>query len=419
MNDLLTLAERVFDGAERLPQTGLTLAVDMGLREMEDGVAFVPSFCNVMPVKTEEGLALIDTGAALVAPYNFAAVRAWSDAPLHTAVYTHGHIDHCMGMDPWDDEARALGRTPPRVVAHRAVLARFERYVATAGYNGAINRRQFQLDSFEWPTQYRAPDVLFDDALSLSVGGRRFAFTHARGETDDHAWIVLDGRVLYPGDLFLWCSPNAGNPQKVQRYPLDWARALRAMAAQKPALMLPSHGLPLAGEARIERALLTTAEALEHLHDHTLRMMNEGASLDAILGEVQLPRALAELPWLQPIYDEPEFIVHNVWRLYGGWWDGDPAHLHPPRERALAEEMASLSGGAIALANRAMELIERDERDGPRLALQLARWAKLAAPTDARVAEVWQRVTLARVASASSTMARGIYAAAAREEPAR
>jgi alkyl sulfatase BDS1-like metallo-beta-lactamase superfamily hydrolase len=415
MDSLLSLAARVIDGVEALPQHGLMLSVDPGLRELEDGVAFVPSFCNVMPVRTEEGLALIDTGAALVAQVNFAQVRAWSDAPLHTAVYTHGHIDHCMGMGPWDEEARALGRPAPRVIAHRAVMQRFERYVATAGYNGAINRRQFGLDSFEWPTSYRTPDVLFDQSLSLAVGGRRFEFTHARGETDDHAWILLDDRVLYPGDLFLWCSPNAGNPQKVQRFPLDWARALRAMAARGASLMLPSHGLPLEGAARIERALVTTAQALEHLHDQTLAMMNEGASLDAILGEVRLPADLSALPWLQPIYDEPEFIVHNVWRLYGGWWDGEPARLHPPRDKSLAVEMAALAGGARSLAARALALLEREDRDGPRLALQLARWARLADPSDESVIDAWQRVISARLAAATSTMARGIYAAAARE----
>ena len=30
-------------------------------------------------------------------------------------------------------------------------------------------------------------------------------------------------RILCCGDLFIWATPNAGNPQKVQRYPRDWA----------------------------------------------------------------------------------------------------------------------------------------------------------------------------------------------------
>ena len=36
--------------------------------------------------------------------------------------------------------------------------------------------------------------------------------------------------MLHPGDLFIWAVPNAGNPQKVQRFASDWAAALREMA---------------------------------------------------------------------------------------------------------------------------------------------------------------------------------------------
>jgi hypothetical protein len=45
---------------------------------------------------------------------------------------------------------------------------------------------------------------------------------------------------------------------------------------------------------------------------------------------------LLERPYLRPVYDEPEFVVRTVWRLYGGWYDGNPAHLweHPPVESA-------------------------------------------------------------------------------------
>ena len=118
------------------------------------------------------------------------------------------------------------------MVAHEAVAARFDRYIATAGYNAVVNRRQFGIDDLEWPTRYRYPDVTFRDGLDLDVGGVTARLHHARGETDDHAWTWFPTpRVLCTGDLFIWASPNAGNPQKVQRYPLEWAEALRRMLA--------------------------------------------------------------------------------------------------------------------------------------------------------------------------------------------
>ncbi len=54
-------------------------------------------------------------------------------------------------------------------------------------------------------------------------------------------WIPSK-RVVCTGDLFIWAFPNAGNPQKVQRYPQYWAQALRKMIDKKPRILLP--GIP-------------------------------------------------------------------------------------------------------------------------------------------------------------------------------
>src|SRR5581483_2217150 len=174
----------------------------------------------------------------------------------------------------YEADARHDGSAPPRVIAHEAIADRFARYVATAGHNGIINARQFQAAGFSWPTEYRYPDETYRDALTLELGGERFELHHARGETDDHTWVwAPERRIVLTGDLFIWASPNCGNPQKVQRYPLDWARALRDMAALEPQLLLPGHGLPIVGSERVTRALTETATLLESIHDQTVDLM--------------------------------------------------------------------------------------------------------------------------------------------------
>src|SRR5262249_53550510 len=152
------------------------------------------------------------------------AVRGWAPSALHTAVYSHGHVDHVFGVPVFEEEAAARGWRPPVVIAHEALPARFDRYRLTAGYNEVVNQRQVQAPGLRWPTDYRYPDETYRDHRTLMVGGRAFELHHARGETDDHTWTwVPDTRTLCCGDLFIWCSPNAGNPQKVQRYPREWA----------------------------------------------------------------------------------------------------------------------------------------------------------------------------------------------------
>jgi alkyl sulfatase BDS1-like metallo-beta-lactamase superfamily hydrolase len=417
--DVIELADRLWRGevttAEVHPVGHLG-----GLAEISSGVAFVPSFANVSAIDTDDGLLLVDTGSAPVARLVHAELRRWSSSPLHTAVYSHGHIDHVFGVPIWEEESAARGWPAPRVLAHRALPARFDRYVRTAGYNQVVNRRQFGLTDLVWPTEYRYPDVTYDDRLELLIGGAAVVLAHEKGETDDHTvtWVP-ERRVLCCGDLFIWASPNAGNPQKVQRYPAEWAAALRRMVELEPEYLLPGHGLPVIGAERVRRALTDTAEMLESLVDQTLEMMNAGARLDEVLHAVTTPPHLADRPYLQPVYDEPEFVVRNIWRLYGGWWDGNPATLKPAPERALATELAELAGGAGRLADRALALLASETGETGetplRLAGHLAELAWLAEPRDEGVARARQAVFAARASRATSTMARGVFRWAADE----
>jgi len=378
-----------------------------GLEEYAPGLAFVSSFANVVCVSTDDGLVLVDTSSFLTGQAVRAQVREWSDAPVHTAVYTHGHVDHVMGIGAFEGEGRKV-----RVVAHEALPARFARYVLTAGYNSVINARQFRMRGLSWPTEYRHPDETYRDELDLEIGGVRLQLRHDRGETDDHTWVwIPDRKVLCTGDLFIWASPNCGNPQKTQRYPREWARALRKMSDLGPEILFPGHGPPIEGAARVRQALDETAELLETLHDRTVELMNQGATLDTLLHEVKAPAHLLERPYLRPVYDEPEFVVRNLWRLYGGWYDGNPAHLKPARQDRLAMEVAELAGGASALADRARALSEKGEH---RLACHLAEWAGLAAPEDAGIREARAEVYRRRAGEETSMMAQSVYLDASR-----
>ncbi|HEX8053946.1 MAG TPA: alkyl sulfatase dimerization domain-containing protein [Thermoleophilaceae bacterium] len=417
MPDMLELADRLWSGeadlAEHHPVGFLG-----ELTEVREGIAFLPSFANVTAVETDEGLVLFDSGSFALAQWAFESIRGWRpDTCVHTVVFTHGHVDHVFGLPLWEEEAVDRGWIPPIVVAHENMPARFDRYRLTAGYNAAINRRQFGVDELEWPLDYRYPDKTYRDELELEIGGERFELHHAKGETDDYTWTWIPGRrTICCGDLFIWAVPNAGNPQKVQRYPREWVQALRAMAELDAELLLPGHGLPVVGAERVRAALEDSAALLESLVEQTLALMNEGAPLDQILHAVRPPANLLEKPYLRPIYDEPEFIVRNLWRQFGGWYDGNPANLKPAPDAALAGELAGLTGGGERLAERALELAEAGEL---RLAGHLAELAALAEPELEAAQRARAEVNECRAQDASSTMARGVFNAAARESRAR
>ena len=384
------------------------------LEELAPGVAFFKAFVNVTAVKAGEELVLVDTGSYHPASHklSFEAVRRWSGARVHTALYTHGHVDHAYGLPPFLAEAAVRRWERPRIVGHANVLPRMQRYVQTAGYNSIINTRQFGVET-RWPVEYQAPTETYAERLDLKVNGVQLELHHARGETDDHTWVWLPGKkVLCTGDLFIWAAPNAGNPQKVQRYAVEWAAALRAMAAKGPELLLPGHGLPIAGGSRVQAALLDTAAYLESLVRQTLERLNAGETLYQILEAVRPPPELEAKPYLRPVYDEPEFIVRNLWRCFGGWHSGVPSELKPAPRRALATEVASLAGGMAKMLDRASALLASGD---VQLAAHLADWAAEAEPASREVHALRAAVYGALMQSASSTMSKGIYGAAARE----
>lgn len=369
---------------------------------------FVPAFANVTAFETDDGLLLVDAGLRVVGPAIFASIRARTSAPLHTVVFTHGHVDHAFGLDAWLSE---LAPARPRIIGHRNVRARFERYAKMGALNARINAVQFGLEHVPWPTEFFWPDTVYDDSMSVTLGGEVFELRHSRGESDDATWLWAPGRkVLCTGDFWIGCAPNAGNPQKVQRYAEEWELTLRTMAGLGAEVMLPGHGSPILGAASIRSSLLDAADYLRAIIDTTIEGMERGLDHDSIVERVRIPEALAAKPYLQPAYDRPEFVARNVIRLHGGWWNGHAADLLPALPSVRAKEIAALAGGVAALVARARTL---ELTDMP-LACHLAEWATLADPADRGANEVMRDLFTKRAEHEPSLMARNIFRAAAK-----
>jgi alkyl sulfatase BDS1-like metallo-beta-lactamase superfamily hydrolase len=404
------LFERLWNGTAQMEEW--TAAVSKGaITPVAKNIITVHTtyFCgSVTVIRTQAGLVFIDTAKPDTASQTLALVRTWDNSPVHTVIYTHGHIDHTSGIKVIDAEADARGISRPHIIAHRNVRRRMERYEASHGFNSIVQGQQFNMPGYIYPIGQRRPDEVYDETLSVTIGGERIDLFHGRGETDDATFVWLpERRVLASGDFVIWVFPNAGNPRKVQRYAADWAVALRRMEQLKPEVLIPGHGPVIFGEGRAAQVLADGAEALEYLTRETLRLMNKGETLDQILRTVKAPSKYLEKPYLLAKYDDPEFLVRSIYHLYAGWFDGNPAHLKPAVNADLATELARLAGGADKLAERATILSGQGQT---RLAAHLAEFAAAAAPNDARIQAIRAAVLQKCIDGETSLMGKAFLA---------
>ena len=393
------------------------------LSELADSLAIVENFSHSIAWDTGDGLFVADASGVGSGDAVMLALRGWSQTPVTRLLYTHGHADHVGGSPAFAADAQARGHAAPEVIAHENVARRLDRYAYTNNWNVAINQRQFGGTWSEMglevgggkyflPATVMRPTHVVENFEEITAGDHIIELHHGRGETDDHLWaFVPEKKWIFTGDFIIWNYPNAGNPQKVQRYALEWAQSLRRMIAQEPELLLPAHGLPIEGKERIARVLDDIATTLETVVSQVVAMMNAGETLNTIIHTVKVPDETLAKPYLRPYYDEPEFVIRNIWRLYGGWWDGAASRLKPPKDAAVGTEISNLVGGPQVLMARAMELCSSDIR----LACHLADLAGWAAPNDASIHEQRAEIYNQRRRSEPSLMAQGIFRSAARE----
>jgi alkyl sulfatase BDS1-like metallo-beta-lactamase superfamily hydrolase len=409
MADIRDISERLWNGDASTEVHHPVTGQARDGQEILDGVLYYKGFASVNTIDTGGGLVMLDTGSVADTAAIFESVRKWRpDTRLAAAVFSHHHVDHIFGVGPFEREADEKRWARPLVYGHADLGRNFDRYKKTRGWNAAINIRQFAFppERFAWPAEYRYPDVAYTDRMTVRAGDSTFELHHARGETEDATWTwIPERRILAPGDLFIWAAPNAGNPQKVQRYAGDWAAALREMAALGAETMLPGHGFPIFGADRVRAALSDTAELLESLEAQTLALMNAGAPLDRILHEVEMPAHLLAKPYLRPVYDHPQFILRGIWRLYGGWYEGEPDNLLPAPRAEQARAWVDLAGGEANVLARVRAL---QSEGNLRLACHLVEYAVLADPSSNDAHALRAEIYAERSKGEESSMSRNI-----------
>lgn len=325
---------------------------------VSDNIWVAIGFGNTYLVKTADGNVIIDTSLPNHAQRHVKMLKAVAPGPIRYIVLTHGHGDHTGGVALWKEPGT-------RVVAQKN-FAEFQHYQARlSGFFGLRNRAQFGAGIGDraaiagasrgnYPANIVATD-LFDDKFEFEVGGVKFEVHATPGETYDHATVWIPAwKTAFPGDNIYGSFPNIYTLRGTQpRWALDYVNSLNKILSWKPELLLPSHGRPVAGWPNIEKAAIRYRDAILHVHDATVRGMNEGKDVYTLMREVKLPSELD----LGEGYGTLAWSVRGIYEGYAGWFDGNPATMFATPPAAVYPDLVRLAGGASAVAAAAQKLL--------------------------------------------------------------
>lgn len=355
------------------------------------------NLANIVAVVGPSGMVLIDTGmdtnqAAAV----LADLRRLTDAEVVAVVYTHHHTDHVQGTSAVVDPADvAAGRVP--IFAHRSLLGEYQQETGLIGPimgARAMSMYGMVLDGADaeqmnagigpgfvpGPNGFLAPTHVFDDHLSITVGGVRLEMHHVPSEAASEICIVLpDQGVLCSAEVIQDHSfPNLYTLRGAKfRDPTAWYQSIDAMAkaASDCDQMVLQHGPPVTERAEMRRVLRDYRDAIQFTLDQTIRWANHGLGKDEIREKVHLPEHLASHgQWLKPFYGSVSHAVPAIYSGYIGWFDGDPVALDPtPRKEHAAKLVAAMGGRERVLELAVSVLEEGDARFAAELATYLVR----------------------------------------------
>ncbi|MEZ5383555.1 MAG: alkyl sulfatase dimerization domain-containing protein [Microthrixaceae bacterium] len=356
-----------------------------GLFEVADGVWQARGYdiSNITFIAADHGWLIIDplTTEATAAACLGLANDTLGERPVTAVIYTHSHVDHFGGvLGVTSAEAVAAGDV--RIIAPEGFLAEAVKENSHAGPI-MIRRAMYQFGPLLAPgprgqvdaglgaavpigtSNLLAPTETIDaTGTELDVDGIRIVFQN----TPD-AEAPAEMNFFFPDKSLLCLAENCTHTLH-NLYPIRGAQVRDSLAWSKylqEALLMwgdhtdvcfASHHWPRFGRDDAKAFIALQRDVYRWMHDQTLRLANHGLTPDEIAAELSMPGCFAYQSHVQGYYGTVSHNVRSVYNRYLGWYDGNPANLHPLPPAEAGGRYVEMMGGAdavIAGARRAFD----------------------------------------------------------------
>jgi alkyl sulfatase BDS1-like metallo-beta-lactamase superfamily hydrolase len=351
-----------------------------GLFEVVDGIYQVRSLdlSNISFVRGETGWIVLDplitaeVAAAALELVNTHVERR----PVTAVVYSHSHADHFGGVrgvcSPLDVAAGRVRIVAPDGFTFEAVsenvmagnaMTRRASYMygnllppAPTGQVGAGLGKTTSTGTFGLlaPTDHVGHDV---SSIVLDGVELQTLYTPDTEAPAEFVFLLPAWRALWTAEVVTHVQHNLYTLRGAQvRDALAWSKAIDTMIARFGAdteVVFASHHWPTWGHDASLALLRTQRDTYRYLHDETLRLANHGESMLEIAEQLELPPALAHSWSSRGYYGSVNHNVKAIYQRYLGFFDGNPATLHPHPPVEAAKRYVTYMGGAEAVLERA------------------------------------------------------------------
>ncbi len=127
-------------------------------------------------------------------------------------------------------------------------------------------------------------------------------------------------------------------------------------------VMFASHHWPVWGTDTVSALLEIQRDLYRYMHDQTMRLANQGYTALEIAEYIKLPESIDTVWANRGYYGTLSHNTKSVYDYYlGGWFDGNPANLHPLPPSEAGAKYVEFMGGPAATLQKAQASYNKGE----------------------------------------------------------
>jgi glyoxylase-like metal-dependent hydrolase (beta-lactamase superfamily II) len=241
-------------------------------------------------------------------------IKAFTDKPVKFVIDSHFHYDHLFGNQVFGPEVQVIGHDHTRVRLQVDTMQQytFRNSVDPARLDALRKRIAAERDAQQKATLERQlqntlsyleqvkevkqtpPNMTFATEMTVLRGGRELRLMYlGRGHTDTDVVVFLPKeRIVATGDLMESVISYLGDS-----YPEDWINTLEKLKALDFDTVLPGHGVPFKGKAKIT----AFQDYLRDFVSQAKTLKSQGLTAEQAAKKIDLTRHSKEFPQIREV----------------------------------------------------------------------------------------------------------------------